>query len=196
MSLDKLSILNGLSHVLGNYKYGHQRTDDSEEEKKVGLQRDAGHPILSNRPNDGFSLKFEGEHLCLYYHFDGLDVKDFHNHNIVDESKTSLKEIEDFVKKEYKATSGKSLSLTKEGELEMDVFKLNNKRISGHAYQRYKVKGLAPEEEGGTIDDPIRKATMDFIKKSKEATKPKNKKNKKDGFKIFEPAVLKAGIRK
>ena len=35
MSLDKLSILNGLSHVLGKYKYGHMKSEDKEEEKKM-----------------------------------------------------------------------------------------------------------------------------------------------------------------
>ena len=121
---------------------------------------------------------------------------DFHNHNVVEECEKSVKEVEKFLEKEYKVVAGKSLGLSSDGEIEIDFYKINNKRIGGYAVQKYKVKGLEPEDEGGGVDDPIRKATIDFIQNSKNATRPKNDKAKKDQFKIFEPSKLNTGIRK
>ena len=67
-----LEIVQGLAQAAANgYDGAHdERYVRDGEVKKVGLKREEGCPLMDKRVNDGFSIKFAGNQMCIHYQAD------------------------------------------------------------------------------------------------------------------------------
>jgi hypothetical protein len=117
MSSTTLEIIQGLAQAASNaYDGAHdERFSLDGQVRKVGLQREEGCPIMDKRVNDGFSVKFYGDSMVINYQSDIL-LKQVHGGGFEQEIVRQLNEIKKFLQKEYKAVTGKSVSLTAQGE--------------------------------------------------------------------------------
>ena len=79
MSSTTLEIIQGLSQAAANaYDGGHdERFTLDGQVRKVGLKREEGCPIMDSRVNDGFSVKFYGNKICINYQSD-IRLRDVH----------------------------------------------------------------------------------------------------------------------
>ena len=109
-------IIQGLSQAAANAYDG--ALDESGEPIKAGLQREEGDPILDKRIMDGFGVKFYGNMMCLSY----------------------MSEVQ--LKKEYRKVQGESVTLTKEGEIDVRVENSSRVRSWVTAKMHYKIGGL------------------------------------------------------
>ena len=113
-----LEIIQGLAQAaVHGYDLSHdERYSHDGKARKVGLKREEGDPILDKRVNDGFKVKFMGNHICIHYQSDIL-LKDIYKGGFEDEMARMINEIKKFLQKEYKVITGNSVTLTKEGDL-------------------------------------------------------------------------------
>ena len=72
MSSSTLEIIQGLSQAAANAYDGvhDERFTLDGQVRKVGLRREEGCPIMDKRVNDGFSVKFYGDAICINYQSD------------------------------------------------------------------------------------------------------------------------------
>ena len=145
-------IVQGLSQAAANVYDG--ALDEKGEPIKVGLQRETGDPILDKRIMDGFNIKFYGNMMCLSY-MSETRLKEVYVNGFESDVEQRIADIASFLRKEYKKITGNSISLTKEGEVDMRVESSSRIRSWVTAKQHYKVGGLdeamqlgAPSEEG------------------------------------------------
>jgi hypothetical protein len=134
--------------------------DGSDAE--VGLSREEGDPILDRRVIDGFKVRILGPILRITYQSEVRlqDVKDkgFENSII-----STLKDIVKFLKKEYKAITGDTLTLTIDGEHNILVQRMSNYRTDVQAFCDYKIGGLKD------VDEVDRSSSEDRLDKSIKA---------------------------
>ena len=80
MSSSTLEIIRGLAQAAANVYDGvhDERYSLDGQARKVGLRREEGDLIIDKRVNDGFSVKFYGDRICIKYQCDVKlkDVKD------------------------------------------------------------------------------------------------------------------------
>ena len=80
MSSTTLEIIQGLAQAAANaYDGAHdERFSLDGQLRKVGLNREQGCPIMDSRVNDGFSVKFYANSICINYQSDARlsEVKD------------------------------------------------------------------------------------------------------------------------
>ena len=86
MSSKTLEIIQGLAQAAANAYDGVQdeRFTLDGEERKAGLKREEGCPIMDKRVNDGFKVSFHGSQACILYQSDIL-LKDVHSGNFENE---------------------------------------------------------------------------------------------------------------
>jgi len=165
-----LEIIQGISQAAANAYDG--------SEAKVGLRREEGDPILDRRVMDGFKVKFIGPILRVSYQSEARlqDVKD---NGLEDSVISKLKDIIKFLKKEYKAITGESITLTLVGEHQILVQRMSNYRTDVQAQCDYKIGGLKDTDEvkAGSDKDRLDKAVKDWL-----ALAPKNKRTPKTGW--------------
>ena len=103
-----LEIIQGLAQAAANaYDGAHdERFSLDGQVRKVGLKREEGCPIMDKRVNDGFSVKFYGNKMCIHYQSD-IRLKEVHGGGFEDDIVRQLNEIKKFLQKEYKAITGK-----------------------------------------------------------------------------------------
>ena len=67
---NRLELFRGISQAIANsYDGAHdERYSYDGEERKVGLKREQGDPVIDMRVNDGFKVKLDGDRLCIHYH--------------------------------------------------------------------------------------------------------------------------------
>ena len=171
MSKETLEIIRGLSQAAANaYDGGHdERYALDGQTRQVGLQREKGHPILDKRVIDGFKVKFYGDSMIINYQSDVM-MKDLKDGRFENEIAQTINEVKKFLQKEYKAVTGKSVSLTKKGECQMIVQTTSRVRTFVQAYQHYKVGGLKMDE---TQETSVRDITKKFLDQAK-AKRPQN----------------------
>ena len=140
-----LEIIQGLAQAAANaYDGAHdERFSLDGQVRKVGLKREEGCPIMDKRVNDGFSVKFYGNKICINYQSD-IRLKEVHGGGFEEDIVRQLNEIKKFLQKEYKAITGNSVSLTADGEPKI-VQSTSRVRSFVQAYQHYKVGGLKEE---------------------------------------------------
>jgi hypothetical protein len=172
-------IVQGLSQAAAN-AFDGALTEDGEP-IKAGLQREEGHPILDKRVMDGFNVKFYGNMMCLTYQSE-IQLKEAHANGFESGIEQQLTDISKWLKKEYRKVTGKSITLTEEGEVDVFVESTSNVRSWVTAKKHYKVGGL---EEAMQIDaeskDTLDKGWKSFLdqggwkgKRPKNDTRPKN----------------------
>ena len=132
-------IVQGLSQAAANAFDGALNEDG--EQLIAGLQREEGDPILDKRILDGFNVKFYGNMMCLSYQSE-VQIKEVYSSGFEGEVEQRLADIAKFLKKEYKKITGDSVTLTKEGDVDMRVESTSRIRSWVTAKMHYKVGGL------------------------------------------------------
>jgi hypothetical protein len=195
MSIETLNILNGLSHILG--EYGHDGATNADGDPvKIGLRREEGNPIIDSRVIDGFGLKFYGDKMCLSYNIDGLPLKEVYGNTFESDIEQSMSEVESFLKKEFRKNTGTSLSLKQLGETEIDVEHLSRVRTLVRAKRHFKLGNIKSEAISQESDEKrVDKAIRDFLS-LKTDKRAKNDKAKNDSFDPFNPSKMQTGQRK
>jgi len=171
-----LEIIQGLSQAAANAYDGvhDERFSLDGQVRKVGLKREEGCPIMDSRVNDGFSVKFYGNKICINYQSD-IRLKDLHQSKDFEGDMVSqLNQIKKFLQKEYKAITGNSVTLTADGEPKVLVQSTSRVRSFVQAYQHYKISKMKEEPIMDPSVEDSRKITRDFLEKFKAAKRPQN----------------------
>jgi len=175
-----IDIIRGIAQAAANsYDGAHDKKYSFDgEERKIGLKREEGDPIIDSRIMDGFNIKFHGPTLCIHYHGE-IKVKDVHDKNFESDMESMIADIAKFLRKEYKAVTGNSLTLTKEGDIYIDVQSTSRVRAWVQAYCYYKIGGISDVEEvcapsEDRLDSSIKKFLAIGKDKYPKASKPKN----------------------
>ena len=147
MSASTLEIIQGLAQAAANaWDGGHdERFTLDGQVRKVGLNREEGCPIMDKRVNDGFSVKFYADSMCINYQSDAR-LKDVKDSKFEQEMERMLNEVKKFLQKEYKAITGKGVTLKKKGDPKVLVQSTSNVRTFVQAYQHYTISGIKGEE--------------------------------------------------
>jgi hypothetical protein len=182
MSSNTLEIIQGLAQAAANaYDGSHdERFMRDGEAKKVGLRREEGCPIMDSRVMDGFKVKFSGDSICINYQSD-IRLKEVYGGKFEADITRMLNEIKKFLQKEYKAITGKSITLKadKDSEPSILVQSTSNVRSFVNAYQWFKISKIDSEPILNPSEDRTDKAIRDFL--ALHSTKrPKNDKRKKN----------------
>ena len=174
MSKETLEIIRGLSQAAANaYDGGHdERYTLDGQTRQVGLQREEGCPIMDKRVIDGFKVKFYGDSMIINYQSDVM-MRDLKNDKFENEIARTINEVKKFLQKEYKAVTGKSVSLTKKGEPNIIVQTTSRVRTFVQAYQHYKVGKLSMDQTGAPSEPSVRDITKKFLETAK-AKRPQN----------------------
>jgi|TARA_R110000824_G_scaffold57604_20_gene156623 hypothetical protein len=156
-----MDILNGISTVMSQKAFDGA-LDDKGQPIKLGLNREEGDPIIDSRVMDGFTISFRGPVLRLKYSSE-VRLKQVHDTNKFEgEIESTIQDIADFIKSEYKKATGNALSLTPEGDAEMLVQNLSRLRTWVQAHRDYKIGGLTGVEG---IEQPSREGPEEAFKK-------------------------------
>ena len=108
---------------------------------------------------DGFNVKFYGDMMCISYQSD-IKLKEVYAGGFEAEMESMINEIKNFLQKEYKAITKKSVSLKKDGEIDVIVQNTSRVRTFVQAKQHFKISGL----EMDPILAPSEKKTDNVIK--------------------------------
>ena len=135
-------IVQGLSQAAANAYDG--ALDEKGEPLLAGLKREEGDPILDKRVMDGFGVRFYGNMMCLSYNSEVM-LKEVYASGFEEDIERQLAEIVKFLKKEYTKITGNSVTLTKEGEVDILVENSTRVRSWVTAKMHYKVGGLNEE---------------------------------------------------
>ena len=176
-----LEIIQGLGQAASSaYDGAHdERFVRDGEVKKAGLRREEGCPIMDSRVIDGFNVNFYGNKMCIKYQSE-IKLKEIYGGGFENEMNRVLNEIKKFLQKEYKVITGKSITLTKDGEIQIIAQSTSRVRSFVQAYQHYKISGIDEDEgwkgsEGRTVDDAIKK----FLDLNNNNKRPQNDTRKK-----------------
>ena len=171
-------IIQGLGQAAANaYDGAHDESLQADGRARlVNLSREDGHLINDRRVMDGFGVKFHGPLLRVTYQAE-TRIKEVQDNGFEDEVGRKLQEIVKFLKKEYKAITGNTVTLTKEGDHHILVQRISNYRTDVQAHCDYRIGGLTEvaDVEEGSADDGLEKAVRDLL-----ALGPKNKRPSND----------------
>tara|TARA_Y100001963_G_C6547264_1_gene338245 strand:+ start:131 stop:661 length:531 start_codon:yes stop_codon:yes gene_type:complete len=170
-------IVQGLSQAAAN-AYDGALTEDGDA-LKAGLQREEGDPILDKRIIDGFGVKFYGNMMCLTYESDVL-LREVYGTGFEDEIRQRVADISSFLKKEYKKITGRSVSLTEEGDIDVFVQSSSNMRTWVQAKMHYKIGGLSEEMSINNTGDRPEEQWKSFVELGGWGKRPPNDKRKKE----------------
>ena len=171
-----LEIVQGLAQAAANaYDGAHdERFVRDGEAKKVDLRREEGCPIMDKRVNDGFSVRFMGNQMCIHYQAD-IMLKEIYGGNFENEMASMLNQVKKFLQKEYKSITGNSVTLTKSGDVSILASSVSRVRSFVQAYQYYNISGLKADPDAGgsenrTVDDAIK----NFLSLNNKNKRPQN----------------------
>lgn len=174
-----LEIIQGIAQAAANGGWDGAHEESLQADAKArdaGLKRQEGHYINDRRVMDGFKVKFNGPLLRLSYQSEAR-IKEVQRNDFEDEVTRQLQEVIKFLKKEYKAITGNTLTLTKEGDHHIFVQRMSNYRTDVQAHCDYLIGGLKEVigVERGSDKDRLDKAVRDWL-----ALGPKNKRPSND----------------
>mgnify|MGYP003659146859 FL=1 len=157
-------IIQGLAQAAANaYDGAHdERYALDGQARKVGLNREQGHPIIDKRVNDGFSVKFYGNSMIINYQSD-TRLEDVKGPKYDQEVARMLNEIKKFLQREYKALTGSSVRLSAKGEPQIIVQSTSRVRTFVQAYQHYTISGMESEPILEPSVDSTREVTRKFL---------------------------------
>ena len=171
-----LEIIQGLSQAASNMYDGvhDERYTLDGQVRSAGLRREEGCPLMDSRVNDGFSVKFYGNKICINYQSD-IRLRDIHgSKDFEGDIVRQLTEIKKFLQKEYKAVTGNSVTLTADGEPKVLVQSTSRVRSFVQAYQHYKISGVKEEPILDPAVENSRSITRKFLEQVKAAKRPNN----------------------
>tara|TARA_R110000751_G_scaffold193941_2_gene299399 strand:- start:2112 stop:2666 length:555 start_codon:yes stop_codon:yes gene_type:complete len=172
-------IIQGINQAAANGAWDGAHSADLAADGKArsaGLKREQGHFINDRRVMDGFQVKFMGPLMRLTYQSETL-IKDVKKNDFEDTIISQLKEIVKFLKKEYKAITGNTLTLTLEGEHHILVQRMSNYRTDCQAHCDYRIGGLQGVDD---LQSDDAKDRLDAAVKEWLSMGPKNKRPKND----------------
>ena len=172
-------IVRALSQAASVYDGAH---DKDGEPIKAGLKREEGNPILDKRCMDGFKVRFGANHMILSNH-DEPQISDIHKMGIdkyENEIEGHIKDIVNFIKKDYKNHAKGSVSLTQDGETDIVVEPISRVRTGVRAVAKFKIGGIKEMDEMPGV-----RPERDDVKKHNElgglgGKRPSNDSRKKD----------------
>jgi len=176
-----LEIIQGIAQAAANaYDGSHIGKYKADgEDKKIGLRREEGDPILDSRVVDGFKVKFKGNKLCITYQSE-ISMKEVHKGGKFEsEMEGVMADIVKFLKKEYKTITGNSLSLKPVKEVDIFVQPISRTRTDLSMYQEFEITSL--DKSVLPVGAPSEDLTSDLTKKflamgRHKAKKPENDK--------------------
>ena len=176
-----LEIIRGLSQAVANSYDGvhDERYTLDGQTRNIGLKREEGCPLMDKRVNDGFSVKFYGNKICINYQSDIRLREIYQSKDFEGDMVRQIEEIKKFLQKEYKAITGKSVSLTSDGEPMVLVQSTSRVRSFVQAYQHYKIGGIKEEPILDPAVEDSRAITRKFLEQVKAAKRPSNEYIKK-----------------
>ena len=171
-------IIQGLGQAAANaYDGAHDESLQADGRARlVNLSREDGHLINDRRVMDGFGVKFHGPLLRVTYQAE-TRIKEVQDNGFEDEVGRKLQEIIKFLKKEYKAITGNTVALTKEGDHHILVQRISNYRTDVQAHCDYRIGGLTEVED---VSGESGKDRLDDAVKKWLAQGPKNKRTSND----------------
>jgi hypothetical protein len=176
-----LEIVQGLAQAAANgYDGAHdERFSHDGKARKVGLKREEGCPIMDKRVNDGFSVKFAGNQICIHYQAD-IMLKEIYGGDFENEMSRMINEIKKFLQKEYKAITGNGVTLTKAGDISVLAQSVSRVRNFVQAHQYFNISGIKEDPgwkagEERKVEDSCRK----FLDLNNNNKRPQNDTRKK-----------------
>ena len=168
-------IVKGISQAAANaYDGSHdERYSFDGKTRTAGLKREMGDPINDSRVMYGFGVKFHGDQLLVTYQSE-IPIKDFHNSKYDEDVEQTYSDIIKFLKKEYKAVTGESLSLTEIGPADIHLQNMSRVRSWVQAVKAYKIGKIDGVEPVTSKSE--RRLEKEF-KKFLELSTDKNPKN-------------------
>jgi hypothetical protein len=172
-------IIQGINQAAANGAWDGAHSADLAADGKArdaGLKRANGHFINDRRVIDGFGVKFHGPILRVTYQSE-IRIKDVQDKGFEGEIESQIQEIVKFLKKEYKAITGDTLTLTKEGDSTILVQRVSNYRTDCQAHCDYRIGGLTDvgEVSGKTEEERLESSIRDFLSMGRDkAKKPSN----------------------
>jgi hypothetical protein len=176
-----LEIVQGLAQAAANgYDGSHdERFVRDGEVKKVGLMREEGCPIMDTRVNDGFKVRFAGNGLCISYQAD-IMLKDIYKGGFESEIERMINEVKKFLQKEYKAITGNSVTLSKDGDVKVLAQSVSRVRSFVIAHQHYRISGIKEDPDAnGSENRTVDAAIKSFLELNNNNKRPQNDTRKK-----------------
>lgn len=132
-----LDVITGIQEVLKNKHHGGSQ---------MGLKRESedllqGCSIYDPRMIDGFGIQYQGNMLILKYHSE-MPLTAVHDKNFETDIRRTVKDVTDFIKKEYKKVTKKSLDITEFGDIQVMVQSANRRTAYVNAVQTYQLGGV------------------------------------------------------
>jgi hypothetical protein len=160
-----LEIITGINQAAANaYDGAHDARFVVGDTKEIGLSREEGCPIVDSRVSDGFGVKVVGNMLQINYE-SNVALSSVYAVGFEEECERKIQQIADFLKKEYKLITGKSLSITPQGEAQCLVQNTSRVRTFVVAHKLYKIGGMKNVTTlGEGIVDPLAVNYHKFLK--------------------------------
>ena len=136
-------IVQGLSQAAAN-AYDGALGEDYEPVSTGALRREEGDALIDQRVMDGFNVKFYGNMMCLTYQSE-IQLKEVYASGFETDMEQRISDISKWLKKEYKRITGDSVTLTKDGEIDVRVENSSRVRSWVVAKMHYSVGGLDEE---------------------------------------------------
>lgn len=156
MSNKMLDMFEYINQVVRNTYDG--AVDKEGKPIKSGLKREKEVSFTERRIMDGFKVKISGNKFILLYHSE-IPVSDFHKKDFKEEVGQVTEDIISYIKKEYKKLSGETLTLTEEGEPQIEVSKTSKVRAWLTSKCFYKIGGIKEgdkDEQKDKLDKAIK----------------------------------------
>lgn len=135
-----LDVVQTIQNIVSTKGYDGALDEDGNP-VKIGLKREVDNVVTDSRLVDGFGVRFQGDKLILSYSSE-CSIKQVQKPNFQDMVEQNIADIVSFIQKEYRASAGKNLRLTKEGESDILVQKMSNFRTWFQSSCIYKIGGV------------------------------------------------------
>ena len=154
-----LEIIRGISQAAANaYDGAHMEGYSSDgKARTIGLKREEGNPITDKRVMDGFGVAFHGDKLKISYHSE-VQLREVYGTSFETDTEAMIDQVANFLKKEYKAITGDTLTLTAQGDADIVVQNTSRVRTWCQACKFYKIGSVgdvdgirSPSETPGDV---------------------------------------------
>ena len=173
MSKKVLEIVRGIAQAAADIGYDGA-VNENGDPVKIGLKREEGHVINDSRRMDGFNVGISGKTLILSYHTD-MTLKEVYSQDLESEIGSMMSKIISELKKRYKANTGKSLTLKKEGEVDVRVESSSRIRCWATARCLYNIGNLGETLDIKSDEPPqLEKTFKSFLDKGGFGKRPEN----------------------
>jgi hypothetical protein len=139
-------IIKALSQAASVYDGAH---DKDGNPIKIGLKREDGNPIIDSRCIDGFKVRFAANQMILNYQTECL-LSDIHKMGLEkyeNEINGHIKDIINFIKKDYKNHAKGNVTLTQDGETQVVIDPVSRIRTVVRAVAKFKIGNIKDMDE-------------------------------------------------